>query len=156
MNAIYQEGERTNTFFFLRFQKNSFKSVFSSLISLETITLMHFSVHILSTYWLKSHVDRLCVLLTQLSRYLSLGCSLFLIRKYFFLILQPEKQAECSETLTALKEDYSRLTMWLLTQSSFYKQDADFISSSTNICWIIEKHKQWFGCFGSKWSGCLF
>lgn len=26
---------------------------------------------------------------TQLSRYLSLGCSLFLIRKYFFLIRQP-------------------------------------------------------------------
>lgn len=32
------------------------------------------------------------VLLTQLSRYLSLGSSLFLIKKYFFLILQPEAQ----------------------------------------------------------------
>lgn len=40
----------------------------------------------------------LSVLLTQLSRYLSLVCSLFLTKKYFFLILQPGEKNKKTQT----------------------------------------------------------
>lgn len=49
--------------------------------------------------------------LTQLSRYRSLGCSLFLIRKYFFLSLQPETNTTLTNRVDGeLWEEFVALT----------------------------------------------